>query len=415
MRPVMPRETISIDLLIFGGGVAGLWLLDEAVRAGHDALLLEKTALGAGQTIWSQGIIHGGVKYALDGIMNPSAQAIRDMPALWRACLAGELEPRLAGVRVRSHHCYLWQTASLASRMGMMGARIGLRVAPIVLNRDERPSVLRDCPGVVARLDEQVIDPASLLAELAARQADRIALYDADAAEFVPSGSGSGRGIRLRHPESGTSLELMATTVVLAAGGGNPSLAERFGLPHASGEMQIRPLHMALVRGKPDRLPELYGHCVDGGRTRVTITSAMDRFSRRVWQVGGEIAERGVKMSSEALRAFCAAELEAVLPGLDISKLEFGAYVAPRAERATRDGKRPEGCSFIASHGVIRAWPTKLALAPRLATDILASLPSPSGRASGVVEAMSSWPRPAVAEPPWETESNWADVRSSPR
>lgn len=411
----MRRETIPIDLLIFGGGVAGLWLLDEAVRAGHDALLLENTALGAGQTIWSQGIIHGGVKYALDGIMNPSAHAIRDMPVLWRACLAGEMEPRLAGVRVRSHHCHLWQTGSLASRVGMMGARIGLRVAPIVLNREARPDVLRDCPGVVARLDEQVIDPASLLAELAARHADRIVLYDMDAAEFVSSASGGEHGIRLRHPGSGTSLELRAASVVLVAGGGNPSLAERFGVADASGEMQIRPLHMALVRGKPEHLPELYGHCVDGGRTRVTITSAMDRFSRRVWQVGGEIAERGVKMSSEALRAFCAAELGAVLPGLDASGLEFGAYVAPRAERATRDGKRPEGYSFIASHGVIRAWPTKLALAPRLATDILASLPRPSGRASGVVEAVSSWPKPDVAEPPWETELNWTDVRSSPR
>ena len=44
-----------LDVVIFGGGAAGLWLLDELVRAGYEALLLEAGALGAGQTIASQG------------------------------------------------------------------------------------------------------------------------------------------------------------------------------------------------------------------------------------------------------------------------------------------------------------------------------------------------------------------------
>ena len=60
---------LPIDTLIFGAGVAGLWLLDELLRAGRDAWLIESRALGAGQTVASQGIIHGGLKYTLAGAM----------------------------------------------------------------------------------------------------------------------------------------------------------------------------------------------------------------------------------------------------------------------------------------------------------------------------------------------------------
>ncbi|HCC44093.1 MAG TPA: FAD-binding oxidoreductase, partial [Gammaproteobacteria bacterium] len=53
----------KIDIAILGGGIAGLWLLNLLVSRGYSVVLLEKEALGAGQTIASQGMIHGGVKY----------------------------------------------------------------------------------------------------------------------------------------------------------------------------------------------------------------------------------------------------------------------------------------------------------------------------------------------------------------
>jgi glycerol-3-phosphate dehydrogenase len=31
---------MQLDLIIFGGGVSGLWLLDESLRRGYSALLL---------------------------------------------------------------------------------------------------------------------------------------------------------------------------------------------------------------------------------------------------------------------------------------------------------------------------------------------------------------------------------------
>ena len=63
----MESSPLSLDVLILGGGAAGLWLLDELHQAGYRVLLLETESHGLGQTISSQGIIHGGLKYALRG------------------------------------------------------------------------------------------------------------------------------------------------------------------------------------------------------------------------------------------------------------------------------------------------------------------------------------------------------------
>ena len=81
----MPR----LDVVIFGGGGAGLWLLDTLRTHGYRAVLLEADRLGAGQTACCQGIVHGGLKYTLDGVLSGSAAVLREMPALWRDCLAG--------------------------------------------------------------------------------------------------------------------------------------------------------------------------------------------------------------------------------------------------------------------------------------------------------------------------------------
>src|SRR5690606_37563544 len=141
----------------------GLWTLDELSRHGYSALLIESAALGSGQTVASQGIIHGGLKYTLAGALTSSAQMIRQMPLIWRECLAGTRLPDLAAVQMRSEHCYLWRTESLMSQFGMVGARVGLRVKPNKLAKDQWPKVLSHCPGSVYKLDEQVIRPTSFI------------------------------------------------------------------------------------------------------------------------------------------------------------------------------------------------------------------------------------------------------------
>lgn len=396
-----------IDCVIFGGGAAGLWTLDAIVRSGRSVVLLESAELGAGQTVAAQGIIHGGFKYTLRGLLTASASSVASMPDTWRACLAGEREPPLQSTRVRAHYCHLWQTRSLVSAIGMFGARAGLRVTPEIIDRESRPPALKECPGSVARIAEQVIDPVSLLHDLARRHADRILRIDARVGvEFRCEGAGTVRVVSLINPAVGDVLDIAPTTVVLAAGAGNAALRTAAGLDAAA--MQRRPLHMVMVRGD---LPHLNGHCVDGARTRITITSAEDHGGRVVWQLGGQLAEEGVGMESRALIDRARDELSAVLPSVRLDHIEWATYHVDRAEAATTGAARPDDAQVLVERGsnVITAWPTKLALVPRLAELVLEKLPAPGAVRSGSFEpAMAaSFPRPVVAVAPWEAAEEW--------
>ena len=94
---------MSTDVAIIGGGIAGLWLLNRLRLLGYDAHLYEKTALGAGQTIACQGIVHGGLKYAINSILPPVASSLRAMPKRWTNCLNGKGEIDLMSVKVLSY------------------------------------------------------------------------------------------------------------------------------------------------------------------------------------------------------------------------------------------------------------------------------------------------------------------------
>ena len=205
------------------------------------------------------------------------------------------------------------------------------------------------------------------------------------------------------NPETGAPLDLVPRHVVLTAGAGNADLRERAGL--AAERMQRRPLHMAVVRGN---LPWLNGHCVDGTTTRVTITSSRDHANRVVWQIGGQVAERGVADDTPALVERARTELLATLPGLELNGSAWSSYRIDRAEAANGRGVRPDDAAVFREGNVVTAWPTKLALVPRLVDRVVELLGESSGGDDAVSErAFHGWPRPGVAAPPWEVDCQW--------
>ena len=337
-------------------------------------------------------------------MLRESATRIAAMPELWRACLAGRREPDLSAVRMRSDCCYLWRTSDLGSKLAMLGARATLRARPEPVPPPQRPEPLSHCPGDVYAVSEPVVDPAGVLATLAGRNAG--CLLRIDGPEALEPGSDTysdGKKTLSTRLADGRRLTIRARQVVLTAGAGNAALAERLGLSGV--RMQRRPLHMVLLRGT---LPALAGHCVDRMHTRVTITSDRDAERRVVWQIGGQVAEDGVAMEPEQLLRHARRELQAVLPGIELAGCAWATQRIDRAEAATRTGLRPDDVSVRRVGPCIVAWPTKLALAPRLAERVRGLLDEPQVREGPPTPADA---RPQVAAPPWETRERWYDDR----
>lgn len=379
---------LPVDALVVGGGVAGLFLLHALRRADRSALLLERSALGTGQTTSSQGILHAGVKYALGGVAGDDANEASEAAALWQDFLSGGSAPDLRELRVLARSEYLWRTAGFMGAAGMLGARLALRTRPSAVEPSKRPAWLSGVRGEVLSLPETVIDPADLMARLAAAAPGLIARGDVMALRPGPQGV----LVQVRGPSE--TIELSAGTVFLTAGAGNEALLAMAGLADRE-PMQRRPLRQAMVRGE---LPEVFGHCIDGAKTRITVTSDRDG-AHTVWHVGGELAENGAAIEEPAFLARARDEVIGCLPGVDLRAAEWSSYLVDRAEPRTRDGRRPSAAHVSATGRVVTVWPVKLVLAPRAAREALAHAAPATGADA---RWPAGWPVPAVAARPWQ-------------
>jgi hypothetical protein len=99
--------------------------------------------------------------------------------------------------------------------------------------------------------------------------------------------------------------------------------------------------------------------------------------------------------------------------------VEFSSYRVNRAEAATTTGQLPDDVHIVQEQNVITAWPTKLALAPRLAERVVHKLLESPAKAWSSPPASARPPRfadidlpaPPIAQPPWETETEWIAAR----
>ena len=156
--------TLEQDIVILGGGIAGLWLLHRLRNAGYSAVLLEKSALGSGQTIASQGMIHGGLKYALGGSLTSASESIADMPAHWQRCLQGQGDVDLRGTRLLSDAYYLWPRSGARSRItAFLGSKMISSKASVVGEHDTPEFFRGHLNGPLYRLHDIVLDVPSLL------------------------------------------------------------------------------------------------------------------------------------------------------------------------------------------------------------------------------------------------------------
>ncbi len=385
-------DSLSTDVLIVGGGVAGLWLNARLRRLGFATLLVDKGALGGGQSVKSQGIIHGGTKYALSGALTGASEAIADMPRRWREALEGKGELDLSGVRLLSDAHYLWSPGTLAGNLTSFFASKAVRSRVGQVKGDELPPALQHprFKGKVYRLSELVLDVPSLIARLAELAGDSLLACEQiepllDDNELV--------GLRV------DGREIRAQRIVFSAGGGTAELLASLGLQQPA--MQRRPLHMVIV--KAPTLKPLYAHCLGGGtKPRITVTSHPTADGEWLWYLGGDLAEAdGVARDEATQIAAAKKELAELVPWIDLSSAQWATLRIDRAEPAQSALARPDN-AFLAEQGrLLVGWPTKLALSPDFSDRVEAALARDGIRPANH-PALPQLPRPPLTGPFWE-------------
>jgi len=392
------QQRYAIDIAILGGGIAGLWSLAVLLRQGYNAVLFEPFALGSEQTIASQGMIHGGLKYALAGELNAASEALVEMPARWLACVHGSGELDLRGVPVLSESLLLWSDGGVRGRLTALLASKALRGRVERLPREAVPAALAHPQrrGAVYRLPEPVLDVPAVVERLAELGRGRI--FGVAPALLVES-----TGVSLQLP----GLTLAPQRLLLTAGAGNEALLQ--GLGAAAPRMQRRPLQQVLV--EHDYPEMLFGHCVGSGASpRLTVSSHRSANGRTVWYLGGDLATGASGESAAGLIERARRELAALLPWVDLGAAVWSTIALDRAEPMQAGGDKPDG-AFLAPAmgvpGVLVGWPVKLSLAPDLGSKLLMQL-NRSGvdpRHPELPAELWTLPAAALATPPWRVTS----------
>lgn len=392
----MTKNIRYYDMIVFGAGVAGLFLANKLKRAGYNVIVIEKDKLGGGQTLASQGMIHGGQKYTLQGQVTSHAAHIADMPRRWEASFDGYGEVDLTGVKFLSETQIMWPAGSVLSDMAVLGAAKVVNAKTRKLKREEFPDVFlerkKKFKGSIYELPEKVLETRSLVEALAAPLKGRI--LKGTVTEILPDGQAAVNGIVMQ-----------AQLLIFAAGKGNEEAFDMLRIKEQY--TQRRPLRQVMVRPVPYAL---YGHGIVGKpKPRLTVTSHPNGRDGYVWYIGGNIAEEGAKMTEEETLKFAKAELEDVFPDIDWNDKEWATWAGDRAEPYDPAGDLPPG-PFVQQRGkVLVCWPAKLTFAPALADHVFEWMQD-----KDIVPTAADKP-PAELEPaeigkyPWET-ARWKKV-----
>ena len=342
-----------MDIAIYGGGISGLWTLNRLRALGYDAHLFEPRALGGQQSIASQGIIHGGMKYALNGLRGKQDTSLSKMPDRWEACLLGRGELDLTNARVVQKY----QTMEFQNKL--YGKLVSLLLKSKVVYSH----------GNVYALHEPVIDVKSVITEL----------------------SKSPYIYHTQFPSEPAALK------IYTAGMGNE-------LAPVSKKTQRRPLRMIMMAGAPY---PLFTHFVGfKSKPLATITTHYinDQSTELVWYIGGQIAEQAC--FEEHPIEYAKAELKKIMPRVNFERNKRWAYHDVfRAEPLTIDGSLPSQPMLVAENNVCVAWPTKLAMAPLLADKVIDWVKSKNIQPKQ--SPARNLAKPPIAMYPWESVVDW--------
>ncbi len=388
----LDKPKYSVDIVIFGAGIAGLWTFHRLKKLGYDVVLFEQSSIGCGQTIAAQGILHSGLKFSLAGKVNTLAQSISKMPERWKDAMAGTGDVDLGAATVNT------ASQQLLIPSGFLGGitkiitqrMLGDQVREVP--QAEWPKDLKNSgfKGSAIYMDEPVVDVPSVLRALADPYSDYIKKITKENAaqpfEFLQN-----HGIT-------------AKRVIFTAAKSNQEIAlknnDNVGL-----ETQKRPLVQAMMKNAP--FP-LFAHLV--GKTDkpiASITTHETESGELVWYLGGGVAERTMDTNPDNVYQDALTALKTYLPAINFEKAEWAALPIERIEgKSKTDSWMPDTPTIHKTGDVLYCWPTKMTFAPMLSDMIMDDLKSHNIKPSGQSTQINSFSRAEFTQTPWD-KAKW--------
>lgn len=364
------NNCLTTDVVIIGGGIAGLMLQNKVNQLGYSSLLLEQDSLGSGQTSKSQGIIHGGIKYALLGQITEAAKAISKMPKLWSEYLNNTGELNLNKTKVLSQHHLLWNNGDIKNKLKQIVMQKTLSSSGEALAKSNYPDVLKhpDFTGSVYKINETVIDVFSLLENLSEPNKDKIIKIDYDSLNIILNAKKEINN--LTFCQNKKVFNIVAKKYIFTAGQDNQMIIDL--LPNLP-KMQLRPLHMVMAKFPEPNI--LYGHYVGNGiLPQLTISTHFCKDGSYIWYIGGKIAETGLYLNSEQQTLQAKVEINNIFPWLDTRHWQWSSLKVTRAEPLQPHNTKPDEALIAHHNNAMVAWPTKLALTPLMVEEVIKHL-----------------------------------------
>ena len=381
------KPNLTIDSVIIGGGIAGAWLLRLLTQKGYNTILLEQDSLGSGQTLASQGMIHGGLKYALSGLLSKESEAISKMPRRWTECLTskkGEID--LRAVSILSKDYYMFGDGQIGKLASFFASK-ALRGRIQKLDLSNKPPCFSGFDGLIYKLNDLVLDTESLLSELIKGLEDRVFKLKCSSQN-------------IKRLEQGyeiilSDMRINSKVLINCAGNGSKTLLEELKITEF--KTQNRPLKQIIVDA-PNQL-NMFAHCItnlSSTEPRFTITTHHSAVNK-IWYIGGQLATLGADLSDEMLIANAKKELRHCIPWLTLNEDTLRTLNIDRVEPLTSNRLKPDEAFAKRSHDFLQCFPTKLTLAPDLGDKVLQILDPPSHSE----RLMSTHARAKIGSAPW--------------
>jgi hypothetical protein len=381
----------NVDVIIIGAGIAGLWTAVHLRNLGYDVLLLERDAIGSGQTIASQGIIHSGFKYTLAGKLNALSKTMSDMPSRWQDTIFSGL------INSPVHHLMIPKTLMGA----MMKAGTQHAFSGHIENLEQlewkHMSNVTGFKGTFMALKEPVFDVPGVLRHLSVFcRAKKIE----QGIQIVQSDNKTVKGVWL-------GTDYFTTKVIIhTSAASNLETARTMG--HDNGLVtQTRPLLMGMIRNAP--FP-LFTHLIGSSDKPIaTITTHTASDGKRIWYVGGNVAERPKNDWPHLVYQAIKKAFMSYLPAIDYSGLEWAVHPVDRIEGKAGTTWLPDTPVIHEIGNSLYCWPTKLAFAPLLADRIESALLKLNIRPSGADVDRDFLMDAPLATTPWD-KATWTKL-----